>query len=865
MKFKKLMDVLFSTKNLNKITSAFNSLSPREKQIVLSEEKVKTRLYKIADANLLVAILIDLPYEVRNNFLKSIDKDKFSEDEKVLIDFLCLPNYEDFDYHKLSAINELRDKQVLTLIFRKLQSEKLRNIILENYNQFINIYAFLEYSKKSQELNLELALLDIIEENTLIIELQRRKKRNQITNIDIKDFINISFSKQNKIISNSKNVKLIEDVINAYQEKYANLNQNDLVELFKSGISDYSYIRLTEMQVIASLLDDEQALELMKEFFKNILKFENNVEEKYLRSLLYNFRQLSNKTEELYQISKPKPDEPNQETKPKFFLVINYLNTGVIDSEVDKTFNNIITVEQFQKINLKKVNKINKTITNLFQKSEGFSEKSAVALSYKLYMIFGYENTIDLLNSKFGPIDHITLSKLLSSCNVQKVEFEKSGNAYEPIINKEFINFLIGDKKDNNTTLKRMLRGEIDIIKDEFANFYNNFRRFQIAIGDKIHLNKLLPLLEENPFMLLPDEYKLTKDIINNVIKSYKHSDVLPDNQTLKVDEKKCILTACEFYHQNLESRVTSSIPRVYGKTENNYSYEVLKLDDPIIMTLGYQTGCCFRLDGGSSEFLEYCSKSPYARVIVVKNENNEICGMIPIIRNGNVINGNSIEKNSKGEPFKIYQALKCAYNDILEFSSSYEKEPIVACLVTNLHSNCFSTRRIKKNIYPISPVKFYTNYEGSTYIVSSKDGITESDFQLYTPDSLYYDARPDILVYHWNMNDDKLKKAADTRVKSILYKLEENTENTFITRYIACSEDWFIKFDGFGIKGKCLDKDPRAIEEYNAVMTYLEKRINVENIYSTNWDDTDLSGEGVSAIIPKKLILDSNTQKKEG
>ena len=863
-KTKNLIETLFSTKNINKITAAFNSLSPKEKQIVLSEEKVKERLYKIADAYFLITILIDLPYSVRNTFLQDINRDKFSKEENILINFLLLSNYEDFDYHNLANLTKIKDKQIINLIFRKLSSEKLKDIILANYQQFINDFAFLEYSKRTKELNLELAMLNILEENTLVSELKRRKSRNQITNMDIKDFINISINKQNRIISSSKNPKLIEEVTNAYKEKYASTNSTYKIYCFKNILINYSYIGLIEMQVIVSLLDDEQALELIKLFFKDILQFEDDVEEKYLKSLLYNFRQLNDTTDELYQISKPNPN-PNQKAKPKLFAVIHYLNTGIVDLEIEKIFKNKITIEQYQKVNLRKVNKINNLLTKLFKENNDFSEDLTLIFSYKLYMIFGYENTIDLLNFKFGYFDYSLLFKLLYNCNIQNAEFEKVGNSYEPIVNQEFINFLIGDKKDKNTTLKRMLRGELDIIKKEFANLYNNFKRFQTAIGDKIHLNKLLPLLEENPFILLPDEYKLTKDIINNVIKSYKYTDVLPENQTFTVDEKDCIINACEFYHNNLERRVTSSIPRVYGKTEDNYNYEVLKLDDPIIMTLGYQTGCCFRLNGQSKEFLQYCSKSPYGRVIIIKNEKNEICSMIPIIRNGNVINGNSIERNSKGDAHKIYNALKCAFDDILEFSSCYEENPIIACLVTNLHSNCFSSRQIKNNIYPISPEEFYTNYGGNTYIVSSKEGITESDFKLYTPNSIYFDDRPNVLIYNHNMEDSQILKDINKRVQAIHYKLNEPTnERLKYYRYIVCSEDWYLNLDWYGISGKCLEKDPRAIEEYNAVKTYLEKKFNDENIYSINYDDDDLSGEGISSILPKKLTFEDKNTKKE-
>lgn len=42
-----------------------------------------------------------------------------------------------------------------------------------------------------------------------------------------------------------------------------------------------------------------------------------------------------------------------------------------------------------------------------------------------------------------------------------------------------------------------MLRGELDIIKNNFANIYNNFERYQLNIGKKIHLNKIITLLKK--------------------------------------------------------------------------------------------------------------------------------------------------------------------------------------------------------------------------------------------------------------------------------------------------------------------------------------------------------------------------------
>lgn len=38
--------------------------------------------------------------------------------------------------------------------------------------------------------------------------------------------------------------------------------------------------------------------------------------------------------------------------------------------------------------------------------------------------------------------------------------------------------------------------------------------------------------------------------------------------------------------------------------------------------------------------------------------------------------------------------------------------------------------------------------------MVASLDEITEKDFQLYTPDAIYFDERPEVLIYHKYMKN---------------------------------------------------------------------------------------------------------------
>ncbi len=851
MNYEKFTKVLMTTKNYNKIISAFNAIPHHERQRILSNDSIRMRLYKIGDAKLLIAILIDLHYEFRINFLEGIDKNGIALEDRILMNFLSLENYEDFDSRDLIYLEDLKDKQVLSIMFKKLSKEKLREIILANYHKFINEIAFIEYSKKVKCLNLEADMINNIDDNILFSELKNRKKRSLETNIDNDEFIKIDRSKQNKIISKIDSKNSIKETMQAYLDKYKNYSKDELIRVFTDLLTNFSYISLMEMQVIIYTLDDVCAQKLIELFFKSVLKFEDIDEEKYLKHLIYHFRELSNKTDELYAVCKTGP-----------FAIINYLNSGIINPEIDKILEKQITICQYQKINIKHINKIFFLLKNNFVKSAYFNEKKASVLTYKLYMILGYENAIDLLNYKFGVIDFLTLNDLFYTCNVLNVGIENS----TPLLNREYINFLIGDKKDSNATLRRILRGELRLIKKEFANIYNNFKRFQNAIGQKIHLNQLFPLIIDSPILLLPDEYKLTRDILSNIIKSHKSLDVAPMLENIQVDEKECIMEACDFYHQALEKRLSSSIPRVYGKTDDDYSYEVIKLDDPIIMTLGYQTGCCFRLNGKydlSKDFLKYCSESPHGRVIIIKNENEEICGMIPVIRNGNVINGNSIEKNSRGNDYKIYKALQAAFRQIIEMSAYYEENPIIAGLVTNLNNNCFSKREVKSRILPIRDTYFYTNYEEKTYIVMSVENVSEQDFKFYTPDASYYDERPDILVHYHNVTDKANKEKIDNRINSINYKL--NINNNFSTNYatyIVCSEDWYLILNWQGITGRYLDKDPRAKKEFETVKSYLIQKFSSNYYYSI--DDAKLSSEEIAALLLKKLAFKNEKMKKE-
>lgn len=73
--------------------------------------------------------------------------------------------------------------------------------------------------------------------------------------------------------------------------------------------------------------------------------------------------------------------------------------------------------------------------------------------------------------------------------------------------------------------------------------------------------------------------------------------------------------------------REASSIPRVVEELENGWSYEVLRLDDPLGVFVGELTNCCQALDAAGQSSMEHSMKKSNGRVLVIRDNNGEITG----------------------------------------------------------------------------------------------------------------------------------------------------------------------------------------------------------------------------------------------
>lgn len=93
--------------------------------------------------------------------------------------------------------------------------------------------------------------------------------------------------------------------------------------------------------------------------------------------------------------------------------------------------------------------------------------------------------------------------------------------------------------------------------------------------------------------------------------------------------------------------RVYSSIPRIKG-IYNGYTYEMLRLDDPLTLTIGNITDCCQILNNNGEACMEHAMIDPNGRIFIVRDKEGRIVAQSWVWRNKNIICFDDIEIPNK-------------------------------------------------------------------------------------------------------------------------------------------------------------------------------------------------------------------------
>ncbi len=141
------------------------------------------------------------------------------------------------------------------------------------------------------------------------------------------------------------------------------------------------------------------------------------------------------------------------------------------------------------------------------------------------------------------------------------------------------------------------------------------------------------------------------------------------------------------------KQRIYSTIPRIENSitiNNNTYHYELLRLDDPLILAIGTLTDCCQEIDNHAQVTMEQSMVENNTRIFVIKDEEGNFVAQSWVWRNKDVLCFDNVEipekafsrfrkknPNKKEKDFhnEIYDVYEKASKEIMEIDNNKYKE----------------------------------------------------------------------------------------------------------------------------------------------------------------------------------------------
>ena len=723
-------------------------------------------------------------------------------------------------------INKVFESIVYSEQFKSLSSDK-QLIIIEKLNSYTNdILLPIDFRQRYKNIERILFSIDIskLDENIIsqlnddelffIDYIRNDKNNNQAIKKDIIENIK---SKGKSFEQFMDEMKTRDNLINGrirdvYKQKYY-YNSVDLMQKV--------------FEILLHEIDDELIREKMLRYLLPIIMKDSSVNSEAMyntlkRNLNYNlltYIDINNLTSQY--------DYLNKDLRLIFYLKFNISLTSA-------RYLSGITAEQLSKINVKHINKLFKFLEDKTQ-----DELSSIyGICIKLYFIFGYKRSIEILSGKYGEYNRIFLDNVAKT-DVSKVLMIEEGNKYLPSINRRFIDFMFENPKNNHFI--DMLNNKNSELYKRWYYVYNNYDKILEKCHNKITMKKIVSILETEKYdinrkIITPDCYLLNNnDFLENIVLG---------NKTVHSNDD--VLKSIVDIYRKMKKRVESSIPYVKGTSEDGYIFQTLKFDDYKIFELGYKANCCIRTLDIAHNHLLHAALCRNGRILLIYDKLGDLVAFCPIKRNGNVLIVNSIECVDKRFD-KTGDYIKTAFSQCIQEivnTSISSNEPIeLVCIGRNsyLKPNVvqFPTNVETPTIYEKEDDTYKNTdiYHKSLDIVYKADNFNFESIKKGNPNVSYNDPRPSIISCDfWQSSEEEQEKALNA-INAIRYsssELEKLENFRLCERYgIQCciyNKDWYIlkAFDG-NIYGDCLKDDERAITEYNIALQEFQNKFYSE------------------------------------
>lgn len=771
-------------------------------------------------------------------------------------------NKEFMDYFLdkyIDKINEFKPRELLTFI------EYIEDI--DTYKKFV--------SSNYDKLNMAFNNIDEYDLKKYLDEIDKTKQEILISNF----FENIIKKQDIKEIIYNINPYIIIELYNKNKKIFNSLTLNDWVKLcsktrtfnddFKNILDNFEIVNIeklfdTQFYTFYYYKEDVSALKYIETKYRNNIINRGVLEEIDETTSIFSEKYLKNLSEFKVMLQNniiSKNDKRYKQHLSNFIMFLK--NQNIINNiennnfkEIEKMFYRIVkgksitilyelssieeitifnrlgqidfkvkdfTVEQLENYNVKQY----KQLCKKFEKNNWYF-KSYKQLILKLMLMVGFNNTRALLeiNDTLPVLEH-----LVGNVDVKNVKLDEQHN---PILNMKLMNLLFSDK--DYSKMKEILSNKDNDLYKYFPRMFNEWKVIVMNNKDK-SLKMIIDFLKSDEISLPPKYYRLEG--------LFKFIGCNNRN----VDETLLL-------HDQMLTRVSSTIPRITG-TKDEYSYEILRLDDMEALTVGNKTDCCFTVLGNGYPCLKHSLTSSNGRILVVK-KGNEILAHSWIWRNGNLLCLDNIEISKKINSVDFLDIYLQVADELIK--TSYQSEGIEHCIKNitigftnfdkqikgieqypcliakncNLEDKDFGSRLGSNRQFvdvlpqPIEEVE-YSDSKDVQYLIKG-NGI----FNLEQSYFVYQDERKDIMYYSEDKPyDEDYIKVMNERVNALRYiKAEkDNTLDSYKAidvedlKEVYCNDDWYVISSANGdIETFNNSSDERSNNEINSISLKYEK-----------------------------------------
>lgn len=331
-------------------------------------------------------------------------------------------------------------------------------------------------------------------------------------------------------------------------------------------------------------------------------------------------------------------------------------------------------------------------------------------------------------NNFIDLIDTATLVNLLETLKKEKVDIDFSKPIFAQLYKKnEDGSYTLTINAQSCPKSSQAIRGvlekfrEVPILTPDKAHqlfggfelkYDSDFREFLLINMDKIMANpeyvSLVASVQRqfSDIKAINSNRALTWELAVSYVQTNKFTSVNVGNE--RVAEISAIAgysqadfnTLQQIYNYG-KQRTFSSIPRIEQsaeKTSGRYTYETLRLDDPLAMAIGTLTDCCQELNNCAEVCMEHSMVDKNGRVFVIKDEHGNIVAQSWVWRNKDVLCFDNIEipdkafartvkehpdLGRKGFTDEVFEIYKQAAHDLIEADEKLYKELLESGKIT--------------------------------------------------------------------------------------------------------------------------------------------------------------------------------------